>query len=91
MVVSVCNAGDPGLIPGLGRSPGEGNSNQLQNSCLENPTDGGAWWATYSPWGGKESDMTERLHFHFGGYIATQLTIEVLHQNKRGGWTWGTN
>ena len=66
MVVSVCNAGDPGLIPGLGRSPGEGNSNQLQNSCLENPTDGGAWWATYSPWGGKESDMTERLHFHFG-------------------------
>ena len=37
------NAGDPGLIPGLGRSPGEGNGNPLQYSCLENPTDGGAW------------------------------------------------
>ena len=40
---SASNAGDPGLIPGLGRSPGEGNSNPLQYSCLENPTDGGAW------------------------------------------------
>ena len=43
---SVCNAGDPGLIPGSGRSPGEGNGNPLQYSCLENPTDRGAWWAT---------------------------------------------
>ena len=40
---SVYNAGDPGLIPGLGRSPGEGNGSPLQYSCLENPTDGGAW------------------------------------------------
>ena len=39
-------AGDLGLIPGLGRSPGEGNGNPLQYSCLENPMDGGAWWAT---------------------------------------------
>ena len=42
------NAGDtedPGLIPGSGRSPGEGNGNPLQYSCLENPTDRGAWWA----------------------------------------------
>ena len=38
-----CNAGDLGSIPGLGRSPGEGNGNPLQYSCLENPTDGGAW------------------------------------------------
>ena len=43
MVVSACNAGDPGSIPGLGRSPREGNSNPLQDSCLENPMDGGAW------------------------------------------------
>ena len=43
---SVCNAGDPGLIPGLGRSPGEGNGNPLQHSCLENPMDRGAWCAT---------------------------------------------
>ena len=40
---SVYNAGDPGLIPGLGRSPGEGNGNPLQDYCLENPMDGGAW------------------------------------------------
>ena len=39
---SACNAGDPGSIPGLGRSPGEGNGNPLQHSCLENPIDGGA-------------------------------------------------
>ena len=43
---SACNAGDPGSIPGLERSPGEGNSNPLQYSCLENPMDRGAWQAT---------------------------------------------
>ena len=43
---SACNVGDPGSIPGLGRSPGEGNGNPLQYSCLENSMDGGAWWAT---------------------------------------------
>ena len=42
---SACNAGDLGSIPGSGRSPGEGNGNPLQYSCLENPMDGGAWWA----------------------------------------------
>ena len=43
---SACNAGDPGSIPGLGRSPGEGNGNPLQYSYLENPVDRGAWRAT---------------------------------------------
>ena len=43
---SASNAGDPGLIPGLERSPGEGNGNLLQYSCLENPMDGGTWQAT---------------------------------------------
>ena len=41
--VSACNAGDPGSIPGSGRSSREGNGNPLQPSCLENPMDGGAW------------------------------------------------
>ena len=41
---SVCNAGDPGSIPGSGRSPVEGNDNPLQYSRLENPMDRGAWW-----------------------------------------------
>ena len=40
-----CNAGDPGLTPGLEKSPGEGNGNPLQYSCLENPMDRGTWWA----------------------------------------------
>ena len=40
---SVCNAGDPGSIPGLGRSPGEENGSSLQYSCLKNPMDCGAW------------------------------------------------
>ena len=43
---SAYNAGDPGSIPGSGRSPGEGNGNPLQYSCLENPMDGGARQAT---------------------------------------------
>ena len=40
------NAGDSGSSPGSGKSPGEGNGNSLQYSCLENPMDRGAWWAT---------------------------------------------
>ena len=44
--VSAYNVGDLGLIPGSGRSPGEGNGNALQYSCLENAMDGGAWQAT---------------------------------------------
>ena len=45
---STCNAGDLGSIPGLGRSPGEGNGYPLQYSCLENPMDIGVWWVTKS-------------------------------------------
>ena len=45
---SACNAGDPGSIPGLGRSPGEGNGNPLQYSCLEYPMDREAWQVTKS-------------------------------------------
>ena len=43
---SACNAGDQSSIPGSGRSPGEENGNPLQYSCLGNPMDRGAWWAT---------------------------------------------
>ena len=70
--MSACNAGDLGLIPGSGRSPGEENGNPLQYSCLENPMDGGAWWATVH--GVTESDTTERLHFPF---IEVQLIYNV--------------
>ena len=58
---SACDAGDQGSIPGLGRSPGEGNGNPLQYSCLEDPMDRGAWWATVHRVI-KESDTTEQLH-----------------------------
>ena len=51
---SAYNVGDLGSIPGLGRSPGEGNGNPFQSSCLENPMDGGA----YSSQGHKELDTT---------------------------------
>ena len=54
------NAGDMDSISGLGRSPGGGNGNPLQYSCLGNLTDSGTWRATYSPWGhkrvGQDSD-----------------------------------
>ena len=43
---SACNAGDLGLIPGSGKTPGKGNGYQLQYSCLKKSTDRGAWWAT---------------------------------------------
>ena len=52
-----CSAGDLGLIPGLGRSPREGNDNPLQYSFLENSMDRGTWWAIFH--GVAESDMTE--------------------------------
>ena len=52
----ICYAGDPGSIPGSGRSPGEGSGNPLQYSCLEDPMGKGAWLLDYSPWHHKESD-----------------------------------
>ena len=54
-----CSAEDPSLIPGSGRSPGEGHGNPLQYSCLENPMNRGAWRAAVHAWGCKESDRTE--------------------------------
>ena len=64
---STCNAGHPGSIPGLGRSPGEGNGYPLQYSCLENSMDIGDWWATVH--GVSKSltglsDFTFTFHFH---------------------------
>ena len=58
---SASNAGDLGLIPGSGRSPGEGNDNPLQYSCLENPMDRGAWWATVHGVAKSRTRLSEKL------------------------------
>ena len=81
------NAGDLrdlGLIPGLGRSSGEGNGNPLQYSCLETPMDRGGRQAGYSPWGPKEWDMTEcaTIHTHtkysdFIVFVQLRVLLEV--------------
>ena len=54
------------MILGLGRSPGEGNGNPLQYSCLENPMVGGAWWGIVDSWGRKELDTPEHACNNIG-------------------------
>ena len=80
---STCSVGDPGSIPGSGRSPGEGNDNPLQCSCLENPMNRGSL-VGYSPWGHKESDTTEWLRLslpeslHTISHVMLKIYPEVL-------------
>ena len=73
---STRNAGGPGLIPGWGRSPAEGHSNPLQHSCLENPMDRAAWWATVHR--ATESDMTEQLSSCTHTHRPTRMPVWVL-------------
>ena len=72
---STCNAGDPGSIPRLGRSPGEGNGNPLQYSCLRNPMDRGAWWL--QSMGSQKSDTTVRLS------MQTHMCVYTSFHNVR--------
>ena len=62
---SACNAGDLSSIPGLGRSPGEGNGNPLQHSCLDNPMDRGAWWAIVHRVTKSQTRLRDFTFFHF--------------------------
>ena len=62
-IESACTVGDVGSVPGLGRSPGEGDGNTLLYSCLENPR-GQRTLVSYSPWGHKELDTTDELSTH---------------------------
>ena len=87
---SACNAGDPGPIPGLGRSPGEGNGNPLQYSCLENSMDGGAWWATVNGVTKSRSRLSDFTLTHFDhlagvpplpldmGYLLTAAPVPTI-------------
>ena len=74
---SACNAGDLGSIPGLGKCPGEGNGNPVQCSCLENPRDGGAWWAAV--YGVAQSRTRTRLK-----RLSSSSRLEVMLQG--GSW-----
>ena len=74
--MSACNAGDLGSIPGLGRSPGEGNGNPLQYSCLENPMDKGAWWATIH---GVAKSQTRLSDFTFTFYFQNTEHLFALN------------
>ena len=62
---SACNMGDPGSIPGSGRSPGEGNGNPLQYSCLENSMDGEDWWAIFHGVAKSWTRLSNFTCFHF--------------------------
>ena len=73
---SASNAGDPASIPGSGRSPGEGNGNPLQYSCLENPMDRGAWWATVHGVA-KSQTRLRNFTFHFHTYFQEYLLAPI--------------
>ena len=84
---SACNAGDPGSIPGSGRSPGVGNGNPLQYSCLDNPLDRGAWRATVHGVARVGHDLATEPppHSHMGNilacYFSNRLNTKPLLHN----------
>ena len=78
---SACSAGDPDSIPGSGRSPGEGNGNPLQHSCLENPMDGGAWSATVHGVAKSQTWLSDFCFFFslsLGRAVKPQRRLEVI-------------
>ena len=83
---SVCNAGDSGSIPELGRSPREGNGNPLQYSCLENAMNRGAWWATVhgvaKSWTWLSDSHTHthtHTHTHHLWIIPLEFFLSIIH------------
>ena len=83
---SACNERDPGLIPGSGRSPGKGNGNPLQYSCLENPMNRGAWWTTVHGVAKSRTRLSNwvRTHTHTHIHIHTHIyTCQALRGSKK--------
>ena len=74
---SPCNEGDLGSIPGLGRSRGGGHGSPFQYSYLENPHGQRSYLAGYSPWGCKESDLTEQIRTQHGTLYIQRKTMET--------------
>ena len=68
---SACNARDLGSIPGWGRSPGEGNGNPLQYSCLEDPVDRGAWWVSVHGIAKSRTRLSDKTHTHTNTHTQT--------------------
>ena len=75
------NAGDPDLIPGLGRSPGEGNDKPLQYSCLENPMDRGTWWATVHGVTKSQTQLSN-WHLNFSMFNLKGLREEQVYETS---------
>ena len=85
---SDCNEGEPGSIPGRGRSSGEGNGHPLQYSCLENSMDGGAWWATVY---GVAESRTQLSNFTFTFLFLKMLDFSEVKEQRVCKWpdrTW---
>ena len=70
----LANAGDAGLIPGSGRSPGEGDGNPLQYSCLENPTDRGAWRATVHGMAKSQTQLSDQTTAISSVYVSIPIS-----------------
>ena len=79
---SACNAGDASSNLGSGRSPGEGNGNPLQHSCLDNPMDRGTWQVT-SLKGHKEEDITEQLNSNNSSSKRKEGLKEATWHNRK--------
>ena len=82
--MSARNAGDLGSIPGSGRSPGEGNGNPFQYSCLENPMDGGVWWATVHGVAKSRTRLSDFTFFLF--FLSLQLAPSAAAAAKSLQW-----
>ena len=80
---SLADAGDAGSIPGSGRSPGEGNDNPLQYSCLENAMDRGAWWASVHRIAKSWTQLKGlNMHAHSGGRDHSFISLQGIAQGS---------